>query len=78
MDAKDGKDTKDAKEANVSRSGRRRRQLRDRQEAAADRPPERPDPRRVFQRPPAQPLKPRPRRGAGASRGEDFQKQEPP
>ena len=46
--------SEDAKEANVDHSRRERRQLQDRQEATADRPPEVPDPRRVFQRPPTQ------------------------
>ena len=46
--------SEDAKEANMDRSTRERRQLKDRQEATAYRPPEVPDPRRVFQRPPTQ------------------------
>ena len=50
----DAKDTKDDKEANVGRSRRGRKQLQGRQRAAADRHPEVHDPRRVFQRPPAQ------------------------
>ena len=41
-------------EANLDRSRRERKQLQDRQEATADRPPERPDPRRIFQRRPTQ------------------------
>ena len=43
-----------AKEANLDHSRRERRQLKDRHEATTDRPPEVPDPRRVFQRPPTQ------------------------
>ena len=46
--------SEDAKEANGDRSRRERRQLQDRQEATAARPPGVTDPCRVFQRPPTQ------------------------
>ena len=64
----DAKDTEDDKEANVGPSRSGRKQLQGRPEAAADRTPEVHDPRRVFERPPAQ------RRGSPAVDAE----QEPP